>query len=217
MGGEHDGLDVDVYPCPGSSPRGRGTRLAGSGPRDGPRVIPAWAGNTHHKIKKLHRFSGHPRVGGEHSSSARVGIAQIGSSPRGRGTRRSQAMPPDTKTGHPRVGGEHIDRQTSGTFAIGSSPRGRGTRAGRRRPGRLGRVIPAWAGNTYTGYVDLLASPGHPRVGGEHIPAAPTRRWTGGSSPRGRGTHLLQPYDCSMLSTTYKSYQEIMSLAVRLM
>ena len=51
-------------------------------------------------------------------------------------------------SGHPRVGGEHTCGGETCWAALGSSPRGRGTRQIRGRAGSLGRVIPAWAGNT---------------------------------------------------------------------
>ena len=72
--------------------------------------------------------------------------------------------------GHPRVGGE----QRRGLHVVGhhtgSSPRGRGTEGPRQAAGRLGRVIPAWAGNRPSRVSRSRTSTGHPRVGGEQAP-----------------------------------------------
>ena len=51
-----------------------------------------------------------------------------------------------------------------------------------------GRVIPAWAGNICRAVVNLMHTPGHPRVGGEHIKWGCSSVSSTGSSPRGRGT-----------------------------
>ena len=111
-----------------------------------------------------------------------------GSSPRGRGTRKTRSRPErvprfiparagnasSTSTWtsapsvHPRAGGERAARRWPAKRFVGSSPRGRGTREGVRGGGRRGRFIPARAGNA-RGDVTSLA------------PIA-------GSSPRGRGT-----------------------------
>ena len=91
-----------------------------------------------------------------------------GSSPRGRGTRRTRcrcrSMPrvipawagntnpsvpsPGSMAGHPRVGGEHKSEGNFFSPTIGSSPRGRGTLLCLAHQCGVMRVIPAWAGNT---------------------------------------------------------------------
>ena len=70
----------------GSSPRGRGTHGRPHARRRPWRVIPAWAGNTVAPSRRGTASSGHPRVGGEHSSCAPSYTSSSGSSPRGRGT-----------------------------------------------------------------------------------------------------------------------------------
>ncbi len=89
VGGEHQRVQPWDTHHRGSSPRGRGTQ-------DGRRVfvafarfIPAWAGNTNQFRTCAAPCSVHPRVGGEHTDSAKRLLQVNGSSPRGRGT------PPD--------------------------------------------------------------------------------------------------------------------------
>ena len=98
---------------------------------------------------------------------------------------------------HPRVGGEHMIAECSQRLPLGSSPRGRGTpevniSCGRRHVFARHRFIPAWAGNTsIRGAIDNRP-PVHPRVGGEHASMISALFALNGSSPRGRGTHVIQ-------------------------
>ena len=81
----------------------------------------------------------------------------------------------------------------SSEIVIGSSPRGRGTRihaAGRRAPLRF---IPARAGNTPGGRRRRWVPPVHPRAGGEHQTTRVRASSPDGSSPRGRGTQVIEP------------------------
>ena len=68
-------------------------------------------------------------------------------------------------------GGEHGPATTNGVTYHGSSPRGRGTLVDVRPKAFIGRVIPAWAGNTTREARCRYPPTGHPRVGGEHGPA----------------------------------------------
>ena len=73
----------------------------------------------------------------------------------------------------------------------GSSPRGRGkprSYSGEDRPAGL---IPAWAGKTVPPTLIRLDARAHPRVGGENFSMLSTSSHPLGSSPRGRGKHLL--------------------------
>ena len=140
--------------------------------------------------------------------SAEKRIARVGSSPRGRGTRRdlyrshcyrrfiparagntTRPSRRATRTPvHPRAGGEHRNSAARRWQGIGSSPRGRGTPPPR-KPGRLGhRFIPARAGNTPCRAPRSSPIAVHPRAGGEHPAGATVTAGTTGSSPRGRGT-----------------------------
>ena len=88
-GGENtlDGLVVDL--ATGSSPRGRG-KLMNFGQRGLQRgLIPARAGKTPRSPPWGRRTPAHPRAGGENSASAALLMVEKGSSPRGRGKRRT--------------------------------------------------------------------------------------------------------------------------------
>ena len=208
VGGEHTVSGSSGKSTSGSSPRGRGTHPIRQRLLEFRRVIPAWAGNTRCCDIVANEVAGHPRVGGEHASGLGSARAAFGSSPRGRGTpsphrqayddyRVIPAWAGNTTTpgqkhgaisGHPRVGGEHAASVDGARLFLGSSPRGRGTRQVSVAQPVGGRVIPAWAGNTYTRSPGPGLQTGHPRVGGEHVvcPRPLLRRV--GSSPRGRGT-----------------------------
>ena len=143
----------------------------------------------------------------------------VGSSPRGRGKRRSghqclrscrlipawagktsgRAGGLAVRRAHPRVGGENVVLRRLSAVAAGSSPRGRGKpttpEAGQQWP----RLIPAWAGKTWLRAV-ILPSPGaHPRVGGENVVAETKNFSRAGSSPRGRGKrHARRAVVCAV-------------------
>ena len=145
--GEHSCLAFRPAPCPGSSPRMRGTPFHR---RENPRyrgIIPAHAGNTHTASSQFQRIWDHPRACGEHVLWSRPAISAGGSSPRMRGTPgRSLRWPAiwriipahagnTNKTvgltveprDHPRACGEHTAIKGGGTTVKGSSPRMRGT------------------------------------------------------------------------------------------
>ena len=195
----------------GSSPRGRGKRSGLDGRGGGDRLIPAWAGKTPPGTTAHENPRAHPRVGGENSGGWMSPRTGKGSSPRGRGKlsltdalrNTGRLIPawagktqphrgrPRTQRAHPRVGGEN--RSDDGAYLAqpGSSPRGRGKPSIAVPSFPASRLIPAWAGKTAddVGQRDSLEA--HPRVGGENT----CRRWgsprSRGSSPRGRGKHLL--------------------------
>ena len=54
------------------------------------------------------------------------------------------------------------------------------------------RFIPAWAGNTLRHHGLTGLDTVHPRVGGEHSTKSESNEPRSGSSPRGRGTRMLQ-------------------------
>ncbi len=211
VGGEHFLIMLFMLCISGSSPRGRGTRADVWGVCCMGRIIPAWAGNTRSSRSEQLMQTDHPRVGGEHSETKLPVPKVCGSSPRGRGTHGraaaehaenriipawagntpaqpfQQVRQPD----HPRVGGEHSKAVSSKIVDYGSSPRGRGTLTERLIRQKIGRIIPAWAGNTSPGAKRGVLVTDHPRVGGEHGWGLITRRVCDGSSPRGRGTLFL--------------------------
>ena len=194
----------------GSSPRMRGTHecpflcrvLAG--------IIPAYAGNT----ERAQRFGtwpqDHPRVCGEHGKSRRRRVGWPGSSPRMRGTPIAShttvawtgiipAYAGNTTywklhelyvRDHPRVCGEHLLENGSQCYRQGSSPRMRGTPCGNDTSHPPAGIIPAYAGNTWTGESPDSPPGDHPRVCGEHMFPPPTIGCQAGSSPRMRGTQI---------------------------
>ena len=208
MGGEHSGSSPVDTRNVGSSPRGRGTLQNRVPAVSWQRIIPAWAGNTHHIDAQGEAQSDHPRVGGEHLYAEYFGLKTRGSSPRGRGTHGQhpfavlvwRIIPAwagnttlaladgDGNADHPRVGGEHHIKQLADSTRAGSSPRGRGTPNALRCRAWTYRIIPAWAGNTNQLRNVLAAGSDHPRVGGEHSMVWAEAMMTSGSSPRGRGT-----------------------------
>ena len=230
VGGEHMSPTLLTNVLTGSSPRGRGTHFRIDALPRHRRFIPAWAGNTRHRRHQcspawVHpRVGGehlrpmvslrdgsrpvHPRVGGEHRESASSSRPSIGSSPRGRGTRRRprrrgrlrrfipawagntrlRPFPVRAASVHPRVGGEHSHRHHVSDAAAGSSPRGRGTPHLSLHGSFQSRFIPAWAGNTGGCPTNYDTRPVHPRVGGEHSILPHHVLGVTGSSPRGRGT-----------------------------
>ena len=154
----------------------------------------------------------HPRAGGEHQAvGLRIGD-DVGSSPRGRGTRElverplvrprfiparagntlAHRDPGLASTVHPRAGGEHHSSIITCLISFGSSPRGRGTLTSAVKNHLRGRFIPARAGNTRFRRVSGRSGSVHPRAGGEHILMIARDRLSIGSSPRGRGTRRLR-------------------------
>ena len=69
----------------------------------------------------------------------------------------------------------------------GSSPHTRGARVRSARPGRRGRIIPAYAGSTLRRNHPIRRTRDHPRIRGEHAQASHPRFWRRGSSPHTRG------------------------------
>ena len=83
-----------------------------------------------------------------------------------------------------------MGREPSGS--VGSSPRMRGALycAPTSRPS--GRIIPAYAGSTFSGLTTVLHQGDHPRVCGEHEPRSVITIMSIGSSPRMRGAQRIQ-------------------------
>ena len=211
VGGEQRGATrLSGRRC-GSSPRGRGTDPLARSVARPDRFIPAWAGNSHCQAWERKSSAVHPRVGGEQSISRRSFVNWSGSSPRGRGTdpndwpevaeRRfipawagNSSVPVSIISDepvHPRVGGEQRFTLHASTVPDGSSPRGRGTVPHEHISLPRLRFIPAWAGNSPRRHVSHSVHSVHPRVGGEQVASASAINRPIGSSPRGRGTGLL--------------------------
>ena len=194
----------------GSSPRVRGTLTRGIGDACGERFIPACAGNARLHRGPVTKRPVHPRVCGERHFGSGRSFRLPGSSPRVRGTRvaprfrqyvrrfipacagnaLAMAIAAAGLAVHPRVCGERVTNTRATIDGGGSSPRVRGTRAHCHIERKLGRFIPACAGNAGTFISGLRGESVHPRVCGER----PNRRRHAasaiGSSPRVRGTRL---------------------------
>ena len=168
MCGEHACASNQAYDDPGSSPRVRGTLRGARRVEGAEGIIPACAGNTSTPRALSLGSRDHPRVCGEHATSAVTVRPWPGSSPRVRGTLQFDYHPRvrlgiipacagNTRvtgrrrgwTGdHPRVCGEHLWYLESLAIGAGSSPRVRGTHQDAVRHQVIAGIIPACAGNT---------------------------------------------------------------------
>ena len=199
-------VEFDV-PTNGSSPRGRGKRVALGSCVGGVGLIPARAGKTTNARMTRASPRAHPRAGGENPPSASAKVTTSGSSPRGRGKRfaasvrnRPAGLIPAragktwdnissavSSAAHPRAGGENRRPRGPRGGDRGSSPRGRGKRSRRARPPCKDRLIPARAGKTACTTWRVPSLRAHPRAGGENSSSVKHTRLLSGSSPRGRG------------------------------
>ncbi len=159
----------------GSSPRARGTLGHEISENGDHRFIPACAGNTPAKTWRRRMPSVHPRVRGEHGDREAVAVEVCRFIPACAGNTAHPARPAIDRTVHPRVRGEHVLLLLEDQVIV--------------------RFIPACAGNTWYSPLSTVSSAVHPRVRGEHLGAVGgTQPWAG-SSPRARGTPLLQVTD----------------------
>ena len=132
----------------------------------------------------------HPRVCGEHTSTVMLAPLMAGSSPRMRGTQWCGMWAYVIEEDHPRVCGEHGVMATLDDPAAGSSPRMRGTHNERAKTQDNSRIIPAYAGNTWSDTWPAPIPRDHPRVCGEHTIETQHAISEMGSSPRMRGTRV---------------------------
>ncbi len=174
------------------------------------RIIPAPAGNTSQTRSTIGGISDHPRACGEHSGTTDTKHPPRGSSPRLRGTPRSDigyntrnriipapagntcasAREKVKRSDHPRACGEHFGQFVELLPTHGSSPRLRGTRVGWLGVMGSRRIIPAPAGNTPDQAAQARLGPDHPRACGEHFWPGQRTQGMFGSSPRLRGTRI---------------------------
>ena len=154
-------------------PRVRGTLQSSPARRWRIRFIPACAGNSAHAWSPSVRLAVHPRVCGE--------------------LRRCANAPTGRSPVHPRVCGELVDPSDTAAYDSGSSPRVRGTP--RASSGALAarRFIPACAGNSRSLPSAASTSAVHPRVCGELRAVGAVLARLAGSSPRVRGTPVVDP------------------------
>ena len=153
-------------------------------------IIPAYAGSTITRLLFTLRFSDHPRIRGEHPVVLDAGVGDRGSSPHTRGARPlvSAALPPvriipayagstghDQDGGrrpqdHPRIRGEHRLVRAHADEVTGSSPHTRGALSLSFHECSGLRIIPAYAGSTWSRMRPARSSADHPRIRGEHQP-----------------------------------------------
>ena len=197
----------------GSSPHTRGTHRWNDAMMGRYRFIPAYAGNALSSGKKRSVLTVHPRIRGERTFLKFCRMADGGSSPHTRGTRREpermepvgrfipayagnarvRTEPASSSPVHPRIRGERPSVLSAGPSPYGSSPHTRGTPGDLQTFVNVSRFIPAYAGNACTAPGRLRSGTVHPRIRGErllaHIVGVPTH----GSSPHTRGTPSRWP------------------------
>ena len=192
----------------GSSPLTQGTSVRLSYGTVAARLIPARAGNTWVRKRRVEPQAAHPRLCGEHTRPAPRRVGFSGSSPLARGTHwvAAEVAGPagliparEGNTGrlqkavasrwaHPRSRGEHKVTPYAPCFCSGSSPLARGPRADGLADAALGGLIPARAGNTNVAQLKRYPTRAHPRSRGEHAEGFSTAQCCSGSSPLARGT-----------------------------
>ena len=210
-GGENERRRSRRRGRPGSSPRGRGKRIADLVEVIAERLIPARAGKTLRCISPPRTSAAHPRAGGENIIRQSRAGTLYGSSPRGRGKpplpapshpicglipARAGKTPAPRRwvradPAHPRAGGKNITAVWDGIVTVGSSPRGRGKHCEPVECSVIAGLIPARAGKTASMPLDSTVIGAHPRAGGENSRSSRTFVSWLGSSPRGRGKHQV--------------------------
>ena len=172
----------------GPSPHSRGAQINAYGVDANEGTIPAFAGSTVAWACAHVRGGDHPRIRGEHSTSASRTRCGTGPSPHSRGARPGRdvrarvertipafagstpgrstraARPPD----HPRIRGEHSCSTTVSVTFPGPSPHSRGAPGHVRLGGAHDGTIPAFAGSTRWSPRVRRSPPDHPRIRGEH-------------------------------------------------
>ena len=202
----------------GSSPRSRGAPVRPEKLALSHGIIPAFAGSTPGLARRLGVPGDHPRVRGEHATTALSWSANVGSSPRSRGALNVlcgraavvgiipafAGSTPGYRTcqcgsrDHPRVRGEHAFYFGRQFLEEGSSPRSRGALGEKRVPIKQRGIIPAFAGSTVSADRSGWSTWDHPRVRGEHAQFIMAGSAIMGSSPRSRGA-LSRPLLCGPL------------------
>ena len=144
--GEHRALNPGGVFSAGSSPHTRGALFHVLRLGAGPGIIPAYAGSTEDRQRRLHGRRDQPRIRGEHDDSDQYVIDGLGSSPHTRGARWLSATPSGVpgiipayagstpgrpspapiQRDHPRIRGEHHRQASRDRGLQGSSPHTRG-------------------------------------------------------------------------------------------
>ena len=157
----------------GSSPRMRGKLLLRDVREPRPRIIPAYAGQTHISTSVTGRWTDHPRACGANATAVDNCVPGDGSSPRMRGKRPSRydirgcrriipahagqtayrSQGPSRRSDHPRACGANRVRWRARGPRAGSSPRMRGKLIRDLDGDHRVRIIPAHAGQTHEAHI----------------------------------------------------------------
>ena len=191
----------------GASPRLRGKLRPGPSHRNRHRCIPAPAGETLRRSRSLAPVAVHPRACGGNRTISTKQAQGGGASPRLRGKRLPDCLPPllvgcipapagetwsapgcgRSRRVHPRACGGNVMSHKPNHEKRGASPRLRGKRPPSRQcPAHRG-CIPAPAGETRAAGSRAGRCPVHPRACGGNIAGADTATPQQGASPRLRG------------------------------
>ncbi len=198
----------------GSSPPVRGKREHGG--RDGrhERIIPACAGQTFQRPRKVICVTDHPRLCGANVTVRAFVSDAAGSSPPVRGKPCIAYLSTPRSTDHPRLCGANYPLAELMKHSVGSSPPVRGKRTRLHVQPILARIIPACAGQTSSRPLARSEYPDHPRLCGANFlatspnPAGPLLPHTSrqvftfapaGSSPPVRGKPLLFEFPLRVL------------------
>ena len=171
--GEHISVVIGLVVGTGSSPHTRGAR----------RKRPRMRG----------RRRDHPRIRGEHSPTPSGTTRRVRIIPAYAGSTLTVGEIIHLSPDHPRIRGEHMHVYPPVSRFDGSSPHTRGAHPDRRRLARLGGIIPAYAGSTFSFPVPGAFLPDHPRIRGEHSPTSASCNSPTGSSPHTRGARYAMP------------------------
>ena len=180
-----------------------------------PRIIPAYAGQTHISTSVTGRWTDHPRACGANATAVDNCVPGDGSSPRMRGKRPSRydirgcrriipahagqtayrSQGPSRRSDHPRACGANRVRWRARGPRAGSSPRMRGKLGPPPPEPPENRIIPAHAGQTafYNGLT--ISKPDHPRACGANSSVISMETTVSGSSPRMRGKLMRLTYE----------------------
>ena len=166
--GEHRDEMKEEPKHTGSSPLAREHRRDMGRAGDGPRFIPARAGNTFSRWKDRRQEAVHPRSRGEHSWRRSPARSVSGSSPLARGTLPDgEELLPRSRFIPARAGNTCQRTRRGGPEPV--HPRSRGEHPGKRRfQAGDQRFIPARAGNTTPESTPGEDPSVHPRSRGEH-------------------------------------------------
>ena len=161
-------------------------------PRRTIRIIPARAGQTSARTRRVGRVPDHPRACGANSHNRFMSAMVSGSSPRVRGKPADKVDADDATPDHPRACGANRKSGFDSLPGDGSSPRVRGKLLGGFIVHCRVRIIPARAGQTPAPAASRRSGSDHPRACGANNDRVDVHASTAGSSPRVRGKRRVE-------------------------